>query len=481
MKKINKGFPPGFLFGAGLSASQAEGGFGLDGKGISIPDCQKVIKNSEKKDRYEWTVEGVREALESNDHSLYPKRDGIDFCHTYKADLKLMSEMGLRCFRFSIAWTRIFPNGDEGNPNEEGLKFYDEFIDEVLQNGMEPIVTIFHYDMPVNLVMKYGGWKNRELIDLYYHYASVLLQRFHKKVKYWICINQINLLFFERFKSTGVFKEQSSNYEQDNFQSIHHQFVACAKVKEEAKRINPDLQIGTMIADCLSYPFSCRPQDVILTEERNQMQLFYADVQLRGNYPGFAIKYFQDRGIEIEITSEDEKLLRENRLDFLALSYYYTSCINADTDGMDPAKTTQNPNFQMTEWGWGFDTEMLYRNLLSYYDRYQVPLMVAENGIGLTEELEGEEIHDQARIEYYNGCLSALRKALEHGVEVIAYCAWSPIDIVSSGNGSMSKRYGFIYVDLDDSGQGSRKRFRKDSFYWYKRVIASNGEVGCHK
>lgn len=479
MKKIINGFPQDFMFGGGMCAAQSEGGFREGGKGISIPDLHMPVPPEKRKEHCKLNKDNIEEYMKDNDDKKFPKRFGIDFYHTYPEDLRLLKELGLTCFRTSISWTRIFPNGDDLEANEEGLCFYDHLLDEMIANGMKPIITISHYDLPIQLVLKYGGWGNPKLIDFYVTFASVVLHRFHSKVNHWICMNQINLLFFEMFPSIGIFKEDCSNYEETCYQAIHNQFVACAKVKQFSKSLNdPNLKIGTMLADCLTYPYSYKPEDVLLSQKRNQMQYFYSDVQLRGEYPGYMIRYFKDHNIQVLCTKDEELLLKENTLDFLALSFYYTMAVDSSKDSLDPATFTLNPEFKVNEWGWAHDGKLLRKNLTDYYDRYQIPLMIAECGIGELEYLdENNQIHDVERISFYKECLESLKLALEDGVEVIAFCAWSPFDIVSSGSGEMSKRYGLIYVDYDDQGKGTGKRIPKDSYYWYQKVIQSHGEV----
>ena len=471
-----KGFPEGFLFAGGMAAPQYEGGFKQDGKGISVPDCAIMIDQSDRHNHIEFNEKDVAEAIASNDLIRYPKRRGIDFYHTYKEDLKLFAGMGLRALRISIAWTRIFPNGDESEPNEKGLEFYDNVINCMIENGMEPIVTICHYDMPINIVTKYGGWDNRACIDMYVRYAKTLLDRFHNRVKYWICFNQINLLHFEGFASVGIYKG-SKNYEERCHNAIHNQFVACALTKKYAKEKYPEIMIGTMLSDQMEIPYSNDAEDINVTMERNRiLGFYYGDVQLRGKYPKYIQIYFEERGFNVPVSEEDAKLLAENTMDFMAVSYYANKCCKA-SDGLDPRKSNNREGAKLTPWGWGMDPENMYRNLSEYYDRYQVPIIVAESGVGLLEQPdENLVVHDTDRIEYYRKALKALKRTIEHGTDVIAYCAWAPIDMVSSGSGEMSKRYGMIYVDQDDFGGGSKKRVPKDSYYWYKRVIASNGE-----
>jgi 6-phospho-beta-glucosidase len=479
MKKVRNAFPHDFLWGGAVAACQIEGAYNVDGRGLSSSDVHMYSKNL---NRSNVSKEGGGTRAEilsyiEDDKNYYPKRYGIDFYHTYKEDLALLAEMGFRTFRTSISWSRIFPKGDEKEPNEKGLAFYDRLIDEIRKNGMEPIITISHYDMPIHLILEYGGFVNRKVVDFFVRYASAVLDRYKDKVKYWIVFNQINLLQYCSWGSIGLLDDHAGNLEEAKFQAAHHQFVANALVYEYGKSLRPDMQIGTMVADCTYYPNSCKPEDVVLTMKRNRMQYFYTDVQLRGEYPAYAVRFLEENGWSIKMEAGDEEIIRRNKQDFLAISYYSSKVIDADFCGMDARDVIQNPNLKPTPWEWRMDPLGFYNCLSQYWDRYQVPIMIAENGFGAIDTVEENgEIHDAYRIDYYRQHILQMKECIKDGVDIFAYCAWGPIDLVSSSTAEMSKRYGFIYVDQDDEGRGSKARSRKDSFYWYKKVIASDGE-----
>ncbi|MGX8850516.1 glycoside hydrolase family 1 protein [Amedibacillus sp. YH-ame10] len=479
MKKVMSGFPENFLWGGAFAACQSEGEFDKDGRGLSTSDIHEYTKGLNRahieKEGGGTLASIVRAANDTEGY--YPKRFGIDFYHTYKEDLALLKEMGFKCFRTSISWSRIFPKGDEGEPCEAGLKFYDDLIDEIVRDGMEPIITMSHYDMPLHLVSEYGGFANRKVIDFFVKYASVLLERFKGRVKYWIVCNQVNLVPTVQFGSLGIYDDQAENMEELMYQAVHNQFVACARIKELGKTIDPNAVLGTMVADCTFYPASCKPEDVILTMKRNRMQYFFTDVQLRGEYPVYALRYFADNNIHIHMEDGDEEVIRNNKMEFLALSYYYSRIIDSTKNGMNPTDAEQNPNLQPTPWEWRMDPLGFYNCLSQYWDRYEIPMMIGENGFGALDTVEEDgSIHDPYRIDYYEKHIHQLKECIKDGVDIFAYCAWGPIDIVSSSSAEMSKRYGFVYVDRDDFGQGSQKRLKKDSFTWYQNVIKTNGE-----
>ncbi len=481
MKKIPNGFPEDFLWGGAVAACQIEGAWDVDGRGPSTSDIHRY---DDKQDQAHIekeggdTLEGIRFALKDKE-GYYPKRQGIDFYHTYREDLALLKQMGFKAFRTSISWSRIFPKGEEEKPNEKGLEFYDNLIDEIIKDGMEPVITMCHYDIPLYLVTEYGGFASKKVADLFVKYALLLIEHFKGRVKYWIVCNQVNLLPTVMFGSLGIYDDQvpKEKMEETMYQAVHNQFVACARIKKSAAAIDPDALLGTMVADGTMYPASCKPEDVIACMNKNRyQQYFFTDVQLRGEYPVYMLNYFRNRGIHVEIREEEEKLLKENTMDFLAMSFYSTSIVDAAKDGVKPYVSSQNPNLEPTPWEWRADPLGLYNALCQLSDRYHVPLMIAENGFGAYDKVEEDgSIHDDYRIDYLRKHITQVKRAIEDGAEVFSYLSWGPIDIVSSSSAQMSKRYGYIYVDLDDYGKGSGKRLKKDSFEWYRKVIASNG------
>lgn len=479
MKSLMNGFPNHFLWGGAIAACQAEGAYDKDGRGLSTSDIHAYNKGINRKHIEQeggGELTDIKKRIQDTE-SYFPKRYGIDFYHTYKEDLALLKEMGFKNFRTSIAWSRIFPKGDEQEPNEAGLKFYDDLIDEIIKNGMEPIITMSHYEIPIYLVTEYGGFANRKVTEFFIRYAEVLLKRYKGKVKYWIPFNQTNLLPTVMFGSLGLCNKQAENMEELMYQAVHHQFVAIAKTKELAKKIDPQAKIGVMLADCTFYPATCKPEDVVLTMKRNRMQYFFADVPLQGEYPGYALRYFQDENINIDSSEEDMAVIKNNTLDYLAISYYASYIIDASKHTIKAGEMDQNPNLEPTPWDWRCDPLGLYNCLSQYWDRYHVPMMIAENGFGALDTVEEDgSIHDTYRIDYLTKHIKIIKDCIREGADIFAYCAWGPIDIVSSSSAEMSKRYGFIYVDQDDEGKGTKQRMKKDSFYWYKKVIETNGE-----
>lgn len=472
MKKIT-GFPEGFLWGGAIAANQSEGAWNVDGKGPSIMDIEVLPETYDK-----TTIFGYSHNKESIDFALqdtkgyYPRRTAINFYETYESDLELLAEMGFKCFRTSFNWTRIFPTGMESEPNEKGLHFYDKLIDKMLELGIEPVITMSHYEMPVHLLSEYNGFSSLEVRDAYVKYAQVIMDRFKGRVKYWIVFNQINSLGgWGEYASLGLMKDYDN---QIVYQALHNQFVANAMIVEYAKKNHPEMQMGMMLGDNTTYPASTKPEDVFATTQRNQMeQYFFSDVLIRGEYPGYANRFFNENGVELVTTLEELELLKKNTVDFLSFSYYFTSVTAYKDGGYEALMNDHNPK---TEWGWGMDY-LGFRNALNqYWDRYQMPIFIAENGLGFQDIVEDGKIHDDYRIDYLSKNIGALKEAIKDGVNVFGYASWGPIDIVSASQGEMSKRYGYIYVDLDDRGKGTGRRIPKDSFYWYKEVIKTNGE-----
>ena len=476
------GFSKDFLWGGAVAANQCEGAWNIGGKGLSIPDVDwhnpNLIRGGKRDEDSEMTSQHLKELLKISDDSQFPKRNGIDFYHTYKEDLKLMKELGLKCFRTSINWSRIFPNGDDEEPNEEGLKFYDDLIDEIIADGMEPIITLYHYELPLNLVTKYNGWEDRKVIDFFVKYCKVCFERYHSKVKYWILINQINLIYVESFNSLGMLYDKLKNPEEAKYQAIHNQFVACSLATKVAREIDKNMLMGMMISDHTCYPETAKPEDIFSTYQKNQMsQFFYGDVRIRGSYPGYALRFFKENNFNIEMTENDLKVIKEYTADYMAFSYYYTRLNSYEKNNKGLNDVSRNPLLKASIWGWSIDPLGLRNSLNVYYDRYQVPLMIAENGLGALDELTDDcKVHDSYRIEYLREHIKAMAEALNDGVNLFAYCPWGPFDIVSCTTNEMSKRYGFVYVDINDDGSGTKNRYKKDSFEWYKKVIESNGE-----
>lgn len=470
-------FPNNFLWGGASAAVQMEGGWKEGGKGISVSDIQICHKKDKTGGNKNYTREllasRVNDVQSATPEQYYPKHNAVDFYHRYPEYIALMKECGMNAFRLSISWARIFPNGDDECANAEGIAYYQQVFEELKKAGIEPIVTLSHYDMPLGVVDRYQGWFGRETIALYVRYAKTCFEHFHEYVTYWIAVNQINLIFWESFSSLGMIMDEYEDFTAAKYQAVHHEFVANALLVKEAKAIDPNIKVGVMLADQMTYPLNCDPKTVEQAMEANRMKdYFFSDVQLRGAYPGYAKRYFKQHQIEIKMEEQDEDIIKENRMDFLAIAYYYSHCID------EHGKKVDNPYTEATEWGWTIDPNGLYTALSQYWDRYQVPMMIAENGVGVDEVL-GEDgcIHDTYRIAYQKQHIEALQRVIEDEAEVFAYTMWSPFDIVSGNTCEMEKRYGLIYVDVDNTGKGTGKLVKKDSYHWYQKVTASNGEV----
>ena len=462
-------FPRNFLWGGATAANQCEGAYLEDGKGLSIQD---VLPKGFKVITEEPTPDNL-------------KLKGIDYYHRYKEDIKLFAGMGFKVYRFSIAWSRIFPTGEEAQPNEAGLKFYDDVIDECHKYGIEPLITISHYETPLALARKYNGWSNRIMIDLYLKYCQVLFERYKGKVKYWITFNEINSILHQPFVSGAILTPKAQLSNQQLYQAIHYELVASAKAVKLAHEKMPGAMVGCMLAAGQYYPRTCAPGDVRAAQEADRDNYFFTDVQARGAYPVWAKKRMERAGIVLQTEPEDEKTLKEGTVDFVSFSYYSSRCITVDqeilagekADGNAVFEATVNPYLKASEWGWAIDPIGLRVTLNTIYDRYEKPMFIVENGLGAVDTVEADgSIHDSYRIDYLRAHIEQMEKAVnEDGLPLMGYTTWGPIDLVSASTGEMKKRYGFIYVDKDNDGNGTLARSRKDSFYWYKKVIASNG------
>lgn len=477
MNKLNKTFPENFLWGAAAAACQNEGG--IETRGLTVSDLHLYKKELDRKnlEENEMTRKQFEQVLLLNDKDFYfPKRYGNDFYNRYEEDIALMKELGLNSYRFSISWSRIYPDETYENPSEDGLKFYDNVIHLIKKAKMEPIITLLHYDIPVWVIKKYGSFVKKEVVELFINYSKLMIERYANDVKYWIPFNQINLIHYAGFKSTGVLLDDGTNHEEEQYKAIHNQFVCNAKIKEFAAQLNKNIQIGVMLADCTFIPHTSHPKDVLLATKRNRRQYFYADVNLKGSYPKHMIRYFEDSNFQISIPSEDLLLISQNKLDFLAISYYYSRNVDHTQDSMNPRDVTENPYLTGNDWGWTINEDGFYCVLVQDHDRYNVPIMIAENGFGYQDEFKDGTVNDDYRIDYLKRHILAMGEAIKDGANIIAYLPWTSIDLVSSGTAEMSKRYGFVYVDKDDTGAGTNNRFKKKSFFWYKNVIESNGE-----
>ena len=474
------GFRKDFLWGGATAANQFEGAWNIDGKGPSCADMCTGGSHTRSK----------RITREIEEGTFYPSHEAIDFYHRYKEDIALFAEMGFKVFRFSIGWSRIFPNGDDAMPNEAGLQFYDNVINECLRYGIEPLITISHYEVPFALCKKYNGWASREMIDIFTKYCEVIFKRYKGRVKYWLTFNEINssTMPMGGFLSQGILNEGTTDFNnqvdipQLRFQGLHHQFVASAKAVQLAHEIDENYQVGCMILYATTYPYTCNPDDVIEAQKKNRiMNYFCGDVQVRGEYPTYMNRYFKENNIQIKVEDGDEEILKNGCVDFYTFSYYMSVCATTDEKALQGNGNilggATNPYLKASDWGWQIDPKGLRYSLNEIYDRYQIPMMIVENGLGAYDEKEEDgTINDDYRIEYLKAHIEQMKEAVEDGVDLIGYTPWGCIDLVSASTGEMAKRYGFIYVDKYDDGSGDLSRSKKKSFNWYKQVIASNGE-----
>ncbi len=466
-----------FLWGAASAASQYEGGYLEGGRGLSTSDILPLspVRMKICRGEYDYTT--------LSENEIYPSRVATDFYHHWREDIKLMGEMGLKSYRFSVSWTRIFPTGEEETPNEDGLLFYEQVVDELRKYHIEPVITLCHFDLPLSLQRRYGGWSNRKLIELFERYCETVLLRLKGKVKYYITFNEINMILHMPFIGAGISFTSEDSRETVLYQAAHHQLVASAMVTKFAHELDPEIQIGCMFAAGKIYPRTCAPEDVWMGYTRERENLMFTDVQVRGYYPAYVRKMFGSKKIHLEMESTDEDLLRNNTVDYISISYYSTRCVSSDANieytASNAFDSVKNPYLKASDWGWEIDPLGFRTTLNDLYDRYQKPIFVVENGIGAVDEVSSDgKIHDHYRIDYLEKHIRAMEDAvLLDGVDVIGYTAWSFTDITAASTGQMKKRYGFVYVDQDDQQKGTQKRICKDSYHWYRQLIAENGRM----
>jgi 6-phospho-beta-glucosidase len=472
--------PENFLWGGAIAAHQAEGAWNIGGRGPSTADVMTAGGNGIPRKITKGVIEG----------EYYPNHEAIDFYHHYQQDIQLFKELGLKCLRTSISWSRIFPKGIEEEPNEAGLLYYDRLFDELLENGIEPVITLSHFEMPYYIYEKFGGFANKEVIPLFVKFAKCVFQRYKDKVIYWMTFNEINNQAdgqepLHVWTNSAMIIEDEEKKEELVFQAAINELIASAAAVIEGKKINPNFQIGCMMAYVPVYPYSCHPDDMIASVKANERRFFYNDIHARGKIPSYATKYWERKNYQIEIDESELAILKEGTVDYIGFSYYMSGAISTlaevagqKTEDIPNAKIVKNPYIDVSDWGWPIDEVGLRYVLNTVYQRYDLPLFIVENGFGAYDTLTEEQtIHDEYRIDYLSKHIEQMKKAIvEDGVPVIGYTPWGIIDIVSFGSGEMEKRYGMIYVDKDNQGNGTLQRLKKDSFYWYQKVIETNGE-----
>ncbi len=474
--------PKDFLWGGAVAAHQFEGGWDQDGKGPSVVDVMTAGGPGQPRK--------ITDTIE--EETFYPNHEAIDFYNRYKEDVKLFAEMGLQALRTSINWTRIFPNGDDEEPNEAGLQFYDDLFDELLKYDIEPLITLTHFEMPLNIAKKYGGFRSRKVVDLFVRFAEVVFERYKDKVTYWTTFNEINNMMdytnpIFLWTNVGVQVEEGENPKEVMYTAAHHTLLASALAVAKGKEINPEFKIGTMVSHLPIYPLNSNPENIMLAEESMRLRYFFPDVQIRGEYPNYTLKEFEREGLEIPILEGDTEILKNGTVDYLGFSYYMSTAVDIESGAQEDDSENvhgkipyevDNPYLETSDWDWAIDPVGLRYVLNRFWDRYQIPLFILENGFGAVDTVEEDgSIHDTERIEYLKAHIQQMIKAAEYdGVELIGYTPWGIIDIVSFTTGEMNKRYGMIYVDRDNEGNGTMERSKKDSFDWYKKVIESNGE-----
>ncbi|MFB5762808.1 6-phospho-beta-glucosidase [Paenibacillus medicaginis] len=471
----NSVFPSDFLWGGAIAANQAEGAYLEGGKGLTIVDLLPTGEHRRA------IMKGNVPSFTPLEGQFYPSHEAIDFYHRYKEDMVLFAEMGFKALRVSISWARIFPTGEDETPNEAGLQFYDDLFDEMLKHNIQPVVTLAHFDVPVYLIEKYGSWRNRKLVYLFETYSKTVFNRYKDKVKYWMTFNEINMLLHLPFLGAGLVFKEGDNIKEIQYQAAHHQLIASALATKACHEIIPDGKIGCMLAAGSFYPYTCNPKDVFQGMEKDRESYFFIDVQSRGEYPGYAKRFFKDHNLNIVMEPEDAAILKNHTVDYIGFSYYSSRTTSTDPEVVKNMTSgnvfgsVANPYLDKSEWGWTIDPRGFRITANQLHDRYQKPLFVVENGLGANDEVSPDgEINDDYRIDYLKRHIAEMGEAIKDGVEIIGYTSWGPIDIVSASSGEMKKRYGYIYVDRDNEGKGTLARRKKKSFDWYKNVIQSN-------
>ncbi|MFY2153109.1 glycoside hydrolase family 1 protein [Mammaliicoccus sciuri] len=480
--ETNTGFKEGFLWGGATAANQIEGAFDEDGKGLSSADFVEYIpKDQRTKDNHmEVTTEHIQKVLSGEHTGRFPKREGIDFYHRYEEDIKLLAEMGFKAFRLSSHWSRIFPKGYEAEPNEAGLAFYEKVFKTLKSYNIEPVVTLSHYETPYGLTERYNGWVDRAVVEHFEHYAKTVFNRYKGLVKYWMTFNEINIINISPFTGGGIISDKLENPTEASYQALHHQLLASSLATKALREIDADAQIGCMLARMKHYPYTCNPEDVLKAMQEDQMNLLYTDVHALGEYPNYYKQFLKENDFSLNIEDGDLETLKAYTVDYISFSYYM-SLLSANSEEGEVTEgnlmnSLKNPYLEASDWGWQIDPIGLRIVLNEFWDRYHKPLFIVENGLGAKDVVEEDgSIHDTYRIDYLQKHIQEMKKAVQDGVDLMGYLAWGPIDLVSMSTSEMSKRYGFIYVDKDDDGNGTGNRSKKDSFEWYKEVISTNG------
>lgn len=490
-------FPKNFLWGGAVAANQCEGAWLEDGKAPNVTDIMVGIGS--KDPGLKWNDETKKWEMALDSQKKYLSHEGIDFYHRYKEDLELMAGMGFNCFRTSIAWGRIFPNGDEEQPNEAGLAYYDELIETMLELGMEPVITLSHYETPLHLLTEYGGWSNHQLINFWKRYVTTVFERYKGKVKYWLTFNEVNNMMRNPLVAGGVLtlnpKDKNdpigSTTEKDKWQGYYHICVANAWTVKLCKAIDLNARVGCMLtsSSVATYPYNCDPDNVFGAYNAIRMSHFYfGDPFCLGEIPGYVKRVWCEHDCEPQMNDEELRLIKENTVAYFSLSYYRSSTydgknsLSGDTGGLIGKENPYLTGCSPEPWCWPIDPKGIRYVLNILYDRYHLPLFIVENGIGLDEKIDASgTIDDPDRMKYVEEHLQYVHEAILDGVDVMGYLYWGPIDVVSAGTGEMKKRYGFIYVDRFNDGTGTLERKIKNSYYRYKEIIETNGDILLEK